>query len=204
SPRAFSEVYRSAWSTRSVGGSAARAAWAPKETTMTAAATKRIARASLVFVIRDTRGMRRASRHSAPSPRIAAGSGAAAARAAAKLPPESSGRCLRDRGEPGLALEDLILIHCHGSPEPALALRQGDIVLRDRRAGVPTVLHGEVEVLLGREVARARPPSLPLLAGRAAAHEQERRSHHQHSPVLAAAHMQVLPPGVRNWHILPS
>src|SRR5262245_6941639 len=122
--------------------------------------------------------------------------GQVAARAAAKLPPESSGRCLRDRAEPGSALEDLVLVDGHRSTEPVLVLRHGDVALCDGLGGVAAVSHREVEVLLGREVARVRPPGLPLLAGGAAAHEQERRSHHQHSPVLAAAHTQVLPPGV--------
>src|SRR5262245_7130901 len=204
SARPFSEVYRSAWRTRSVGGSAARAPWAPNETSITAAATERITRASLMFVIPDIQGMPRARRHGSARPRNAAGSGQPPSPAAAKLPPESSGRCLRDRTAPGSAVEDLVLVDCHGATEPVLALGHGDVLLRHRCAGVPTVLHREVEVVLGREVARVRPPSLPLLAGGAAAHEQERRSHHHHSPVLAAAHMQVLPQRVRNWHILHS
>src|SRR5262245_25017636 len=87
--------------------------------------------------------------------------GQLAARAAAKLPPESSGRCLRDRTEPGSALEDLILVDGHRLTEPVLALRHGDVVPRDGLGGVAAILHREVEVLLGREVASGRPPGLP-------------------------------------------
>src|SRR6185503_895517 len=99
-----------------------------------------------MFVIPDTRGMGRARRHRSPRPRNAAGSGQPPAPAAAKLPPEASGRCLRDRTAPGLALEDLVLVDRHGATEPVLTLGHGDILLRHRCAGVPTVFHREVEV----------------------------------------------------------
>src|SRR5262245_16361408 len=127
SARPLSDVYLSGWSTRSAGASTAEAGlWA--RASVTAAAKPTIARPSLVFIMRDIRGMRRASCRGALSTWISA-----SRPTTPRIPPTTN--CPPERQKvstwpgPGpLPLEDLPLVDGHGLAEPVLALGHGDVL----------------------------------------------------------------------------